>query len=111
MCMCVFIQVPEEELLEMVEEEVRELLQTYGFDENAPIIRGSALEALEGNDTDLGKKSIVKLMEKVDSYFQDPVRPLDKPFFMPIQEVFSIAGRYVDVLVCWGCLFSFSLLR
>lgn len=87
-------QVNDEELLELVEMEVRELLTFYKFDgEEVPIIRGSALKALEGDKGDLGMPSIGKLMEAVDNYIPTPQRALEKPFLMPIEGVFSISGR------------------
>jgi len=86
--------VDDAELLELVEMEVRELLSKNGFDgDNIPIIRGSALKGLEGDDSDLGKKAILKLMDAVDSTIPVPERPLDKPFLMPVEDVFSISGR------------------
>ncbi|MDP4539752.1 elongation factor Tu [Qipengyuania sp. DY56-A-20] len=87
-------QVDDEELLELVELEVRELLSAYDFDgDNIPIIKGSALAALEGRDEEIGEKSIKALMDAVDSYIPQPERPVDKPFLMPIEDVFSISGR------------------
>jgi elongation factor Tu len=84
--------VSDPELLDLVELEVRDLLSKYGFDgDNTPIIRGSALKALEG-DTKY-EESIVELMKAVDSFIPDPVRDLDKSFLMPVEDVFSIAGR------------------
>ncbi|KAJ9082042.1 translation elongation factor Tu [Entomophthora muscae] len=82
------------EMLELVEMEMRELLTTYGFDgDNTPIIQGSALCALEGRRPDIGEESIGKLMAAVDTYIPTPERDLDKPFLMPIEDVFSISGR------------------
>ncbi len=88
-------QVDDEELLELVELEVRELLSAYDFPgDDIPIIKGSALSALEGKDDDtIGKASILALMEAVDSYIPQPERPMDRPFLMPIEDVFSISGR------------------
>ena len=87
-------QVDDEELIELVEMEVRELLDFYEFDgENIPIVQGSALAALENSDEKLGKDAILNLMAEVDKYIPDPSRPLDKPFLMPVEDVFSIAGR------------------
>ena len=88
-------QVDDEELLELVELEVRELLSSYDFPgDDIPIVKGSALSALEGKDDDgIGKKSILELMEAVDSYIPQPERPKDMPFLMPIEDVFSISGR------------------
>jgi len=84
----------DEELLDLVEMEVRELLDTYEFPgDDIPIIRGSALKALEGDNGEIGAESIVKLMDAVDSYIQEPERPTDKPFLMPVEDVFSISGR------------------
>ena len=86
--------VDDEELLELVEMEVRELLNTYKFPgDDTPIIRGSALLALQGEDSDLGVKSVLKLVETLDAYIPEPVRAIDKPFLMPIEDVFSISGR------------------
>ncbi|MBY6013384.1 elongation factor Tu [Qipengyuania gaetbuli] len=87
-------QVDDEEILELVELEVRELLSSYDFDgDNIPIIKGSALAALEGRDPEIGENSIKALMDAVDSYIPTPDRPVDKPFLMPIEDVFSISGR------------------
>ncbi len=87
-------QVDDEELLELVEMEVRELLTEYGFPgDDIPIIPGSALAALEGRDDNIGKESILKLMEAVDAAIPQPERPKDQPFLMPIEDVFSISGR------------------
>ncbi|KAI6695625.1 hypothetical protein NL676_023335 [Syzygium grande] len=86
--------VDDPELLELVEMELRELLSFYKFPgDEIPIVRGSALSALQGTNEDIGKKAILKLMEAVDEYIPDPVRQLDKPFLMPIEDVFSIQGR------------------
>ncbi len=87
-------QVDDEEILELVELEVRELLSSYDFDgDNIPIVKGSALAALEGRDDNIGKDSVIALIEAVDSYIPQPDRPVDKPFLMPIEDVFSISGR------------------
>ena len=87
-------QVDDEEILELVELEVRELLSSYDFDgDNIPIIKGSALAALEGRDEEIGENSIKELMAAVDEYIPTPDRPVDKPFLMPIEDVFSISGR------------------
>ena len=87
-------QVDDEEILELVELEVRELLSEYGFDgDDIPIVKGSALAALEGRDPEIGENSIKALMEAVDSYIPQPDRPVDKDFLMPIEDVFSISGR------------------
>jgi elongation factor Tu len=86
--------VDDSELLDLVELEVRELLTSYQFPGNdIPVIRGSALMALEDKNPELGEQSILKLMEAVDSYIPQPVRDKDKPFLMPIEDVFSISGR------------------
>jgi elongation factor Tu len=87
-------QVDDEEILELVELEVRELLSSYDFDgDNIPIVKGSALAALEGRDPEIGENSIKELMKAVDEYIPQPDRPVDKPFLMPIEDVFSISGR------------------
>ncbi len=87
-------QVDDEELLELVEMEVRELLTEYEFPgDDIPIIAGSALAALEGRDDNIGKESINALMTAVDEYIPQPDRPIDLPFLMPIEDVFSISGR------------------
>jgi elongation factor Tu len=87
-------QVDDEEILELVELEVRELLSSYDFDgDNIPIIKGSALAALEGRDDNIGKDSVIALIEAVDSFIPQPDRPIDKPVLMPIEDVFSISGR------------------
>ncbi len=86
--------VDDEEMIGLVEEEVKDLLKKYEFDpEKCPIIRGSALKALEGDDSELGSQSIEKLIAALDEYIPDPVRDLDKPFLMPVEDVFSIKGR------------------
>ena len=86
--------VDDEELLELVELEVRELLSSYDFPgDDVPIIKGSALKGLEGDKGELGEEAILKLMDAVDSYIPDPVRAIDKPFLMPVEDVFSISGR------------------
>jgi len=87
-------QVDDEELLELVELEVRELLSSYDFPgDDIPIVKGSALAALEGKDEETGKNSVLALMEAVDAYIPTPHRPKDLPFLMPIEDVFSISGR------------------
>src|ERR671919_758501 len=88
-------QVDDEELLELVDMEIRELLSSYDFPgDEIPIVRGSALAALEGREADgIGRASVLKLMEAVDSYIPQPDRPKDQPFLMPIEDVFSISGR------------------
>jgi elongation factor Tu len=86
--------VDDPELIELVEMELRELLSSYQFPgDDIPIIQGSALCALEDRNPDLGEQSILKLMEAVDSYIPQPERPKDRPFLMPIEDVFSISGR------------------
>ncbi len=87
-------QVDDPELLDLVELEVRELLSSYEFPgDDIPIVRGSALCALEGREDEIGKNSIMELMNSVDDYIPQPERPKDKPFLMPIEDVFSISGR------------------
>ena len=87
-------QVDDEELLELVEMEIRELLSSYDFPgDDIPIIKGSALAVLEDGDATIGKDSIAELMKAVDEYIPQPDRPIDKPFIMPIEDVFSISGR------------------
>ena len=86
--------VDDEEILELVELEIRELLSKYDFDgDNIPIIKGSAVAALEDKTPEIGHDAVLKLMEAVDTYLPQPERPLDKPFMMPIEDVFSISGR------------------
>jgi len=86
--------VDDEELLELVEMEVRELLSKYEFPgDDIPIIKGSALKALEGEVSDLGEASIMRLADALDSYIPTPARVIDKPFLLPIEDVFSISGR------------------
>ncbi|MDH5488360.1 MAG: elongation factor Tu [Rhodospirillaceae bacterium] len=87
-------QVDDAELLELVEMEIRELLSSYDFPgDDIPIVKGSALAALEGRDDEIGKNSILELMKAVDEYIPQPERPKNKPFLMPIEDVFSISGR------------------
>ena len=87
-------QVDDEELLELVEMEIRELLSSYDYPgDDIPIIRGSALAALEDKTPEIGHDAILKLMEAVDEYIPQPERPIDQPFLMPIEDVFSISGR------------------
>merc|ERR1711988_413911 len=87
-------QVDDEELLELVEMEIRELLSSYEFPgDDIPIISGSALGALNGKDDNIGKEKILELMKAVDEYIPTPDRPKDQPFLMPIEDVFSISGR------------------
>jgi elongation factor Tu len=84
----------DEELLDLVEMEVRELLNEYDFPgDDIPVVRGSALKALENDGSAIGKPSILKLMEAVDSWIPTPVREVDKPFLMPVEDVFTITGR------------------
>jgi elongation factor Tu len=86
--------VDDKELLELVELEVRELLSKYKFPgDDTPIVIGSALKALEGDTGELGEVAILKLMEAVDSFFQEPARDIDRPFIMPVEDVFTISGR------------------
>ena len=96
--LCVFMnkvdQVDDEELLELVEMEIRELLSSYEFPgDDIPIVKGSALAALEDSDEKIGKEAIKELMAAVDAYIPQPERPKDQPFLMPIEDVFSISGR------------------
>ncbi len=87
-------QVDDAELLELVEMEVRELLDTYEFPgDDTPVVTGSALKALEGDDSEIGTQSIEKLVEAMDDYIPIPERPVDQPFLLPIEDVFSISGR------------------
>ena len=87
-------QVDDEELLELVELEVRELLSSYDFPgDDIPVVKGSALAALEDSNKEIGENAIRKLMEEVDAYIPTPERPIDQPFLMPIEDVFSISGR------------------
>ena len=87
-------QVDDEELLELVEMEVREFLSSYDFPgDDIPIVKGSALAALEGRDEEIGANSIMELMKAVDDYIPQPDRPRDQSFLMPIEDVFSISGR------------------
>jgi elongation factor Tu len=96
--LCVFMnkvdQVDDEELLELVEMEIRELLSSYDFPgDDIPIVRGSALAALEDSNETIGREAIKSLMDAVDAYIPQPERPKDQPFLMPIEDVFSISGR------------------
>jgi len=87
-------QVKDKELLDLVVEEIRELLTSYKFDgAKIPIVKGSALNAVEGKDEATGKNSILELMKAIDEHIPQPTRPKDKPFLMPIEDVFSISGR------------------
>jgi elongation factor Tu len=86
--------VDDKELLELVELEVRELLSKYKFPgDDTPVVIGSALKALEGDTSEMGEGAILKLMDAVDSFVQEPVRDIDKPFIMPVEDVFTISGR------------------
>ena len=87
-------QVDDAELLELVEMEIRELLSSYDFPgDDIPITKGSALAAVEGRDAEIGENAILELMKTVDEYIPQPARPVDQPFLMPIEDVFSISGR------------------
>ncbi len=86
--------VDDEELLELVDMEIRELLSSYDFPgDDIPIVAGSALAALEGRDDEIGRDKVLELMDAVDSYIPEPERAVDKPFLMPVEDVFSISGR------------------
>lgn len=86
--------VDDPELLQLVEMEIRDLLKKYEYPgDTTPIIVGSALKALEGDESEMGTKSIIKLAQAIDDYFVVPERPMDKPFLMPVEDVFSISGR------------------
>src|SRR5689334_25110529 len=86
--------VDDPELLDLVEMEVRDLLSKYEFPgDKTPVIRGSALKALEGDQSELGVPSIIKLVEALDAYIPEPKRDIDKPFLLPVEDVFSISGR------------------
>jgi elongation factor Tu len=87
-------QVDDEELLELVEMEIRELLSSYDFPgDDIPIVAGSALAAVENRDANIGREKVLELMAKVDEYIPTPERDVDKPFLMPVEDVFSISGR------------------
>ena len=95
---CVYLnkvdQVDDKEMIDLVEEEIRELLTSYKFPgDKTPIVKGSALAAVEGRDEEIGKKSILELMKNVDEFIPQPDRPKDKDFLMPVEDVFSISGR------------------
>jgi elongation factor Tu len=91
---CDQIEKGDEELLELVEMELQELLSKYDYPgDDTPIIRGSALKALEGEDSEYGVQSIAKLMDACDAFIPEPVRAVDKPFLMPVEDVFTITGR------------------
>jgi elongation factor Tu len=87
-------QVDDKDMIELVEEEIRELLTSYKYPgDKTPIVKGSALAAVEGRDEEIGKKSIMELMKAVDEFIPQPARDVDKPFLMPVEDVFSISGR------------------
>ena len=87
-------QVDDKDMIELVEEEIRELLTSYKYPgETTPIVKGSALAAVEGRDEEIGKNSIMELMKAVDDFIPQPAREVDKPFLMPVEDVFSISGR------------------
>ena len=87
-------QVKDKELVDLVEEEIKELLTSYKFPgDKTPIIKGSALAAVEGKDDEIGKKAILELVKAIDEHIPQPDRPKDKPFLMPVEDVFSISGR------------------
>ena len=87
-------QVDDKEMIDLVEEEIRDLLNSYKFPgDKTPIIKGSALAAVEGKDEAVGKNTIIELMKAVDEHIPQPDRPKDKPFLMPVEDVFSISGR------------------
>ncbi|WP_440934347.1 elongation factor Tu [Candidatus Pelagibacter sp.] len=87
-------QVDDKEMIELVEEEIKELLTSYKYPgDKTPIIKGSALAAVEGRDDEIGKNSILELMKAVDEHIPQPAREVDKPFLMPVEDVFSISGR------------------
>ena len=87
-------QVDDKDMIELVEEEIRELLTSYKYPgETTPIIKGSALAAVEKRDDEIGKNSIIELMKAVDEFIPQPTRDIDKPFLMPVEDVFSISGR------------------
>jgi elongation factor Tu len=87
-------QVDDKEMIELVEEEIKELLTSYKYPgDKTPIVKGSALAAVEGRDDEIGKNSILELMKAVDEHIPQPAREVDKPFLMPVEDVFSISGR------------------
>lgn len=87
-------QVDDKDMIELVEEEIRELLTSYKYPgDTTPIVKGSALAAVEGRDEEIGKNSIIELMKAVDEFIPQPTRDVDKPFLMPVEDVFSISGR------------------
>jgi len=86
--------VDDAELLELVELEVRELLSKYGFPgDDVPVVIGSALKAMEGDTSEIGEGAILKLAEALDEYIPEPVRPIDQPFLLPIEDVFPFPGE------------------
>lgn len=87
-------QVDDKDMIELVEEEIRELLTSYKYPgDKTPIVKGSALAAVEGRDEEIGKNSIIELMKAVDEFIPQPTREVDKPYLMPVEDVFSISGR------------------
>ena len=94
---CVYLnkvdQVDDKEMIDLVEEEIKELLTSYKFPGDNSIAKGSALAAVEGRDDEIGKNSILELMKNVDEFIPQPDRPKDKDFLMPVEDVFSISGR------------------
>jgi len=87
-------QVDDKEMIDLVEEEIRELLTSYKYPgDKTPIVKGSALAAVEGRDDEIGKNTILELMKAVDEHIPQPAREIDKPFLMPVEDVFSISGR------------------
>ena len=100
---CVYLnkvdQVDDKEMIDLVEEEIKELLTSYKFPgDKTPIIKGSALAAVEKKDEEIGKKSILELMKAVDDFIPQPTREVDKPFLMPVEDVFSISGRGLSLI-------------
>lgn len=88
------VDAADQEMVDLVEMEIRELMTEMGYDgENAPFVKGSALSALDGKNPEIGESAILKLMDEIDSYIPTPVRELDKPFLMPVENVYSIPGR------------------
>jgi len=92
--LCVKVDAADAEMVELVEMEIRELMTEMGYDgDKVPVIKGSALCALEGNKPELGEQAVLELLKAVDSFIPTPVRDLDKPFLLPIENVYSIAGK------------------